>query len=230
MIERYSIGCDLLELQERFRIEVPETYKARYNAAPGQLLPVILFQSRGLSFFYWGESPRWIKNKSISEKLINVRAEQIVERPILQKMLKRKRCLVPADGFYAWKKFGKKGVIPYRFMLKSHKVFSMPGFWEEYEDEEAGIIHTFTVITKASLLCQEITDRVPVIFDTTQEELWMSNNCSDEELISLVNVETQNVLEFYTISPKINQLEADDKSLIRPAPAADQFGNLTLFD
>jgi len=230
MIERYSIGCDLHELQARFNVAVPEAYSPRFNAAPGQLLPVILLQSKGLSFFYWGESPQWIKNKPISEKLINVRAEQIAERPLLQKMLRRKRCLIPADGFYAWKRSGKKGLIPYRFTLKTRSTFSIPGFWEEYENEGDNVIHTFTIITRVCTHHREVSERIPIIFEKPQEQVWMDTECTNEKLIELLNEDSKESFDFYTISTRINQLEVDDASLIKSAPAADQFGNLTLFD
>jgi putative SOS response-associated peptidase YedK len=229
MIERYSISANSQDLAERFSIEVPEFYKARYNAAPSQLLPIILLSSRGLSFFYWGESPQWSKNKPFSEKWINVRAEQIKEKPVLQKALKKNRCLIPADGFYAWKKAGKKTQIPYRFVLKSKEIFSIPGVWEEYDDENGEVVHTFTLITQEAK-DNKITERIPVIFDAAKEKIWMDAEVSVEELTSLLALSEIEKLEHFSVQPRINLLTADDKSLIIPAPAADQFGNLTLFD
>jgi putative SOS response-associated peptidase YedK len=229
MIERYSISANSQDLAERFSIEVPEFYKARYNAAPSQLLPIILLSSRGLSFFYWGESPQWSKNKPFSEKWINVRAEQIKEKPVLQKALKKNRCLIPADGFYAWKKAGKKTQIPYRFVLKSKEIFSIPGVWEEYDDEDGEVVHTFTLITQEAK-DNKITERIPVIFDAAKEKIWMDAEVSVEELTSLLALSEIEKLEHFSVQPRINLLTADDKSLIIPAPAADQFGNLTLFD
>lgn len=231
MIERYSITAIAPQLAERFSIEVPESYKPRYNAAPAQLLPVILLYSKGISFFYWGEAPHWVKNKSISEKWINVRSEQIAEKPVLQKSMKKNRCLIPADGFYVWKKVGKKSLVPYRFTLKTKEVFSMPGFWEEYDDENGDIIHTFTVITSAgSPSIRSVAERVPVIFDAYKEKIWMNAHSNEEELLSVLATEPADSFDSYTIDPRINSLQADDKSLLLPAPPADQFGNLTLFD
>jgi putative SOS response-associated peptidase YedK len=229
MIERYSITADPKILATRFSMEVPEFYKPRYNAAPAQLLPVILLYSRGISFFYWGESPQWAKNKAFSEKWINVRAEQISEKPVLQKALKKNRCLIPADGFYAWKKTGKKTQIPYRFILSSKKIFSIPGLWEEYDDQNGEVFHTFTLITQEAK-DNKITDRVPVIFDTAKEKIWMNTQSSIEELTTLLSHPESEYLEHFSVEPRINQLTVDDKSLIIPAPPADQFGNLTLFD
>ncbi len=231
MIERYSIIHSSAQIAERFKVDVPESHQPRYNAAPAQLLPVILLYSKGVSFFYWGEAPQWSKNKSISEKLINVRAEQIMEKPLLQKALKKNRCLIPADGFYAWKKLGKKTLVPYRFTLKSKQLFSIPGFWEEYDDENGEVFHTFTLITcLANSYDGSVTDRIPAIFDQEQENLWMNPNTTPEELVALLKGSQSERFDHYTIDPRINNISIDDKSLIIPAPPADQFGNLTLFD
>lgn len=231
MIERYSITVPSKNIADRFSVDVPESYEVRYNAAPAQLLPVILLYSKGVSFFYWGEAPQWSKNKSISEKLINVRAEQIAEKPLLQKTLKKNRCLIPADGFYVWKKVGKKSLVPYRFTLKSKQLFSIPGFWEEYDDENGESFHTFSMITCISNSFDgSIADRMPVIFDREKEITWMNANSTPEELIKLLTPSQTEQFEYYTIEPRINSVTIDDKSLILPAPPADQFGNLTLFD
>jgi putative SOS response-associated peptidase YedK len=231
MIERYSITVTAKQIAEHFKVDVPENHQPRYNAAPAQLLPVILLYSKGVSFFYWGEAPQWSKNKSLSEKLINVRAEQIADKPLLQKALKKNRCLIPADGFYAWKKVGKKTMVPYRFTLKTRQLFSIPGFWEEYDDENGEVFHTFTLITcQANTFDGNIAERIPVVFDHSRENIWMNSNSTQEELISTLTSSESERFDHYTIQPRINSANIDDKSLIAPAPSADQFGNLTLFD
>lgn len=218
------------DLAERFKVDVSDAYQSRYNAAPAQLLPVILLYSKGVSFFYWGGSPHWIKNKSISEKLINVRAEQFHERPVLQKQLKRNRCIVPADGFYVWKRYGKKGYVPYRFTLKSKGLFAFPALWEEFENDEGEMLHTFSIITQINKTYSGMGDRFPVILRAEDEPLWLSGSSSQEELITMINQESNHQFEFFSVSNRVNRIEFDDKLLIMPAPAADQFGNLTLFD
>jgi len=137
MIDRYSITASSAKINERFRAEVLDTYTPRYNAAPTQLLPVITHSTpHGVSTFFWGTSPEWSKNKSLSEKIINIRAETIMEKPPLKKAMMKSRCLIPADGFYAWKKVGKKTAIPYRFIIPDQELFSFAGTWEEFEDNE----------------------------------------------------------------------------------------------
>ena len=232
MIDRYSITASIEQIRERFSADVPDFVQPRYNAAPTQLLPVITSNSQqGISTFYWGTSPAWAKNKMLSEKLINVRVEQIDEKVSLQKALKKNRCIVPADGFYAWKKAGKKTMIPYRFVCKDQPLFSFAGFWDEYEDTDGNEFHTFTIITtQANTLVSTVYDRMPVILDRDAEAKWLAKTTSDEELKSLLVPYSAEQITLYSVSPRISDTSTDVASLIIPAPPADQHGNLTLFD
>jgi len=232
MIERYSLPATIAQLIERFRIEESPAYKPRYNAAPSQLLPVITHESpEGISFFYWGTAPQWARNKAVAERIINTRAELIKEKPVLKKNLMSHRCLIPADGFYAWKKVGKKTSIPWRFIPKSKKLISFAGVWEEYDDHEGNSFHTFSMITlPANELVATVTDRMPVIFNRQEEQVWLNKNSTEEMLLALLREYPASDLESYTVSPGINSPEIDKASLLLPTPATDQFGNLTLFD
>src|SRR5688572_28808797 len=99
MIDRYSITASPKKIEERFHADVLDTYVPNFNAAPTLLLPVITNASlQGISTFFWGTSPNWAKNKTLSEKIINIRAQSILEKPVLKKGMMKNRCLVPADG------------------------------------------------------------------------------------------------------------------------------------
>jgi putative SOS response-associated peptidase YedK len=232
MIERYAIGTTAKHLAERFEVEEPHAYQARYNAAPSQLLPIITHETPiGFSFFYWGQPPGWAKNKTLAEKIINVRSELITDKPVLKKNLMQHRCLIPADGFYAWKKVGKKTLIPWRFSLKDKSIFSMAGLWEEYEDEDSNSVHTFTIITIASNnFVSMVSERMPVIFEKSKEKNWLNKESTEGELVSLLIALADDKLDGFAVSPQLNTISFDRPSLILPVPPADQFGNLTLFD
>jgi putative SOS response-associated peptidase YedK len=231
MIERYTITATREQLQQRFAIEVPEFYKTHFNAAPTHLLPAILQGSLGVSLFFWGTPPEWAKNKTVSEKLINIRAESFTERPATRKTLKKYRCLIPCDGFYGWKKVGKKTLIPYRFVLAENALFSLAGIWEEFEDTEGATHHTFKLITiESNDLVASVSDRMPVLFEKNQEAVWMNAESTEEQLLELLKPNSEAKLTMYTVSPRINDTNLDVPSLIIPTPPADQFGNLTLFD
>ena len=232
MIDRYSITANMEKIRERFSADVPDTIQPKYNAAPTQLLPVITSDSpQGVSIFFWGTSPEWSKNKTLSEKIINVRAEQIPERATLQKMLRKARCIIPADGFYAWKKAGKKTLIPYRFTGINNELFSFAGFWEEYDDTEGNEFHTFSIITvPANNVVAPIHDRMPLILNKNGEKNWLDKDASEETLSALLNTPSAVQLSLYSVSPRISDSTSDVPSLIIPAPPSDQHGNLTLFD
>lgn len=232
MFERYSIAATKQQLSDHFSVDVPAHYKAFYNAGPTHLLPVITHQHpEGVSFFYWGGIPQWIKDKNISEKLINIRAETIQDKPALKKKLMRFRCIVPLDGFYSWKKISKKSAIPYRFFLKSKDLMSMAGLWEEFEDEQEETHHTFSVITtRSNAQVETINERMPMLLSPQQEKIWLDKDSSEIDLLKILASNDSPSLESYTVSPRISSLAANESTLLLPSAPADQHGNLTLFD
>ena len=231
MCGRYTLVKKAEDIAKRFKVDVGPAYKPRFNAAPTQLLPVITTDSpEGLSWFYWGLIPSWSKDKSISTKLINARAETISEKASFRTALQKRRCIIPADGFYEWKPVSKKGKVPYRITLLNEELFSFAGLWEEYEDDEGDTVHTFTIITtQANSTLQNIHERMPVILKKEAEGIWLDKKTGPENLKEILQPYNRDATRFYTVSAKVNQAATDDPSLILPAPAADQFGNYTLF-
>lgn len=231
MVDRYSLTASANAIHERFAVEVQDFFKPRYNIAPSQLLPVITGSGRqGLSWFYWGRPPHYAKSRNLAEKIINLPSETLRERPVLKKALFRHRCIIPADGFYGWKKIGKKTAIPHRFMVNDQPVFSFAGIWEEFEDD-SGIVHTFTIITTAANeLVLPFSERMPVILQQAQEEVWLSAASTESQLVHILEPYAASGMSLYTVSHAISNPNNDFPSIILPAPASDQHGNLTLFD
>jgi putative SOS response-associated peptidase YedK len=232
MVDRYSIAATASQIGERFSVDVPEFYKAHYNASPTQLLPVITSATpHGLSLFYWGTAPGWAKNKTVSEKIINSHTEDFEEKASLKKALKKQRCIVPADGFYGWKKVGKKTSIPYRFVFKAQSLFSFPALWEEFEDTDGNLIQTFSIITcAADKVVDAIQERMPVILNRQSEKMWLDKDSAEDLLLSIMATSETRDMNYYPVSPRIRQQDIDVPSLIIPTPPSDQHGNLTLFD
>jgi len=232
MIDRYSITASAEQIAERFSVDVPDFYKAHYNASPTHILPVITSSTpQGLSSFYWGTAPGWAKNKSVSEKIINLHSEDFREKVSLRKALRKQRCIIPADGFYGWKKVGKKTSIPYRFVFKSQRLFSFPGLWEEFEDTDGLQIQTFTIITcPADRTVTPVQDRMPIILSRESEKAWLDQETDEDALLKAISGADTKELNYYPVSPRISQQDVDVPSLIVPTPPSDQHGNLTLFD
>jgi putative SOS response-associated peptidase YedK len=232
MIDRYSISAKDEKISERFSVDILSPLTPFFNACPTLLLPVITHDTpHGMSTFYWGTSPEWSKNKPLSEKIVNTPAELFKEKTSLKKSLMKTRCIIPADGFYAWKKSGKKTFIPYRFLCTDQELFSFAGIWEEYEDTDGKEFHTFSIITtSANSLVSPVTERMPVILTKKTESVWLSKETTEESLLDLMTAYASDRMTHYTVSPRITDKNLNVPSLIIPAPPADQHGNLTLFD
>ena len=220
MCGRYTLVKPAKEVSERFGVDVGKNYQARFNAAPTQLMPVITSDSpEGLSWFYWGLIPAWSKDKSVSLKLINARAETLEEKASFRNALKRRRCLVPADGFYEWKAIGKKSKVPYRITLLQEELFAFAGLWEEYEDEEGQMVHTFTIITtEANSALQSLHNRMPVILSKQAEKAWLDPTAEPEQLKEILQPLSASKTRFYTVSSQVNNASLDIPALIQPAP------------
>ncbi len=231
MCGRYSLSKSKIELEERFQAEMLPDFKPRYNVAPTQLVPVITSQSpKGFSFFYWGITPDFGKNKPVAQKLINARAESVNDKVSFKSSFEKRRCLIPADGFYEWKKLGKKTKIPYRFTLKEDELFAFAGIWEEYETVNGEIQHTFLILTTGpNDIVSEIHDRMPVILNRQMEKKWLDNYTSESELLAMLHPYPSDQMLSYTVSPLVNSVENDVPSILRKTSPADQHGNYTLF-
>jgi putative SOS response-associated peptidase YedK len=231
MCGRYSLNKSKIELEERFQAEMLADFKPRFNIAPTQLVPVITSDSpKGFSFFYWGITPDFGQNKPVAQKLINARAETINEKISFKGSFQRRRCLIPADGFFEWKKLGKKTKIPYRFTLREEEIFSFAGIWEEYETVSGESQHTFLILTTTpNELVEEVHDRMPVILRRDQEKKWLDKYSSEDELINMLKPLPAELMQSYTVSPLVNSVMNDSPSILRRTSPMDQFGNYTLF-
>lgn len=231
MALNYSITASPDLIDQYFNAEVPEAYRARYNACPTQLLPVITGDNpEGLSFFYWGINPAFTKSKGVSKKLVLAPVEDIPNKASLRKNLKSQRCIILADGFYEWKALSKKGRTPYRFHLSDNAPFAIAGLWDSFESELGETIHTFMMITTpANREVEDITDRMPAILETEMIIEWLNESNTEESIISFLKPYVEKPLDRYTVNPKVDNPNFDEPSLLNRVPPADQYGNFTLF-
>lgn len=231
MGDRYTITKNAKQLSERFGIDVPERYEPRFNAAPTQVLPIITQGSQGLSFFYWGQIPERSKNKTIGTKLIHADKETLTEKISSRKALMSSRCIIPSDGFYGWKRISKKGRVPHRFIFGNDLAVSYAGIWEEFEDDEENVVHTFKIITTpCNDLVSDISNRMPAVLTPDTEKIWLNPDTPEDMLIDLLQIYPSDKMGCYTVSPRIGDVNNEGASLIQPTAAADQFGNYSLFD
>lgn len=227
----YSISTSSEKIEDFFNVGVPENYRPRYNAAPTQLLPVITSENpEGLSFFYWGINPGFVKSKTVSQKLTHAHSDQLLVKASLRKNLKQRRCVVIADGWYDWKKLSKKGRTPYWFHMSDGEPFAIAALWDEFDNEQGEKIHTFMLITTpANAAVADITDRMPAILDDEFIIEWLNDSNTEESVHGMIKPQQGRVLDRYTVNPKVADAANDTPDLLTKVPPADQFGNLTLF-
>ncbi|HYF02934.1 MAG TPA: SOS response-associated peptidase [Patescibacteria group bacterium] len=233
MCGRYSIFANARAIEKRFKAKFPNEgeLQPRYNAAPTQTLPIITNNNEGertIEFFHWGLIPSWADNPAIGSKMLNARAETLAEKPSFKNALKKRRCLVLADGFYEWQQIGKQKQ-PVRTSLKSGDVFAMAGLWEKWTDKESGeIIHSFTIITtEANELLKPVHDRMPVILSPKNEDLWLSNELGMDEHLRLLKPYNDSELKVEPVSKLVNNAGFDECSILNPD--SGEPGELLLF-
>lgn len=217
MCGRYSFAPELKIVNEHYDITVNDNdLDQNYNCAPSQQLPVVSNDNPGaLSKYHWGLIPFWAKDKKIGYKMINARGETITEKPSFRNAFKKRRCLVPADAFYEWKRMtGSKEKIPYRIFLKDQPLFSMAGIWETWKNPEGEYIRSFSIITTTpNELMAEIHDRMPVILSKTDEKTWLESG-NQEELLNLIRPFPAAGMDAYRISKLVNSPRNNSKEII----------------
>ena len=229
MGDRYTLTVDSDAVASRFGVDVPDHYQPRYNAAPTQLLPVITQQSKGLSYFYWGQTPERAKNHTLSKKLIYADGEWLKEKASLRNALSFHRCMIPADSYYDWKRISKKGRVAHRVLFGNTELVGIAGLWEEFENEQGEVAHTFRIITSPAP-SQELGERVPSVVKKAQEHIWLGEETDPEKLMTCIGHYPADKISMYTVSPQIEDVEKDHPGLIGHFAPADQFGNYSLFD
>ena len=186
-----------------------------YNIAPGQKIPVIINKQDGKYFdiFQWGLIPFWAKDPKIGYKMINSRAETIAEKPSFKYAFKRRRCLIPANGFYEWRKKDKQ---PFYIHLKDRELFTFAGIWENWKSPEGMNIKTCSIITtESNEFMQPIHHRMPVILDREKEFDWISDKMEDSKmLLPFLKPYEKNML-VYEISKEVNSPRNNYKELIQ---------------
>jgi putative SOS response-associated peptidase YedK len=205
---------------ERFEVAVPETYQERYNLAPQQLALIVRERddSREALMAKRGLLPHWAKDTKLAFKMINARAEPLTEKPAYRGLLSKRRCLIPADGFYEWtlERGGKKQ--PIHFHLPGHELFAFAGLWTACTDEASGeIVESCTIITtRPNELVAPVHDRMPVILPAEAESIWLDPSVSKEHALSLLEPYPAELMAALPASTRVNSVRNDDPGLLLP--------------
>lgn len=188
MCGRFTLHHDADSIVERFDVlDTVIGVEPRYNIAPQQNIPVILApqNNRILDSFRWGLVPSWAKEAAIGQKMINARSETLTEKPSFRTALLRRRCLIPADGFYEWERHEDGSRHPIHFRLQSQELFAFAGLWEEWQEPNSeNRLRTCTIITtSANETVGRVHDRMPVMLPRDAEEIWLDMSMSDTDML-----------------------------------------------
>jgi putative SOS response-associated peptidase YedK len=211
-------------MQQVFRFAERPNFPPRYNIAPTQDVPIVRLtrerDARELILVRWGLVPYWAEDIAIGNRLINARAESIERAPAFREAYRRRRCLVPADGFFEWKKEGKAR-HPLLVRRRGGASFAFAGLWERWKQPDGSVLRSCTIITcPPNELVAPVHDRMPVILDPVDFERWLDPQAAGRELLKPCPAEW---LEAFPVNPKVNSPANDDPECIAPLvePAAE---------
>ena len=215
MCGRFALKAPPSKLITRFGLDACADFAPRYNIPPGTDIPVIRLSPEGkrvLHLLRWGLIPHWAKDPSIGVKLNNARGESVAEKPSFKQAFMRRRCLIPADGFYEWKTEGKTKQ-PYYFSLKSGEPMAMAGLWESWKAPDGSLLRTVCVITtRANALMEPIHERMPVIINPEDWKDWLAAPTEDVE--GLLNPCFDAELQAWAVDRRVSRTIEEDARLI----------------
>jgi len=224
MCGRFTLYHSEDELLDRFEASRPpqekEALEPRYNVAPSQPVTAVLGRGgRQLQSLQWGLIPAWAKD--VRRPLINVRADTLAEKPYFRAALAKRRCLIPASGFYEWKEAdnpNEGGKTPVYFRRADGDLFGFAGIWEERVAADGSPLITCAVITtEPNSLLGLVHNRMPMILAQKDEQLWLDNTLTDAaDFLPLLSPYAE-ALEAYPVSRRVNAPANDSAECIEPA-------------
>jgi len=205
----------------RFSLTVPERFfstafvfndipemQPDYNIPPGVDIWAVRNQNtsndKEIVKLRWGLVPFWAKDPSIGNRMINARSETLAEKPAFRSAFQRRRCLIPADGFFEWQRDGKNRT-PYFIKRKEGQPFAMAGLWEKWESSTGERLESCTILTTSpNELMKELHDRMPVMLNAEKMEIWLNQESTRKSLQELTAPYPAEDMEAYPVSSLVN--------------------------
>lgn len=224
MCQRYTLYTDLKGIEEHFESEARDSvngnYQPNYNVAPGHSMPVVLMsktREKKIDILDWGLILRESSDDSGALENFNVPDEELEKKPEYKKSFQRKRCIIPANGFYEWKQL-ESVQLPFYIRLLNQELFGMAGLFDKWTSPEGEDRYTFTIITtQANALVQPLHTRMPAILQPEHYEYWLDPMNSDfEELHEILQPYPTEQMATYRVTNKVNSLDNNDAELTQP--------------
>lgn len=186
MCGRFAQFTPLPKAAMRFEAVLRSSLSPRYNVSPQQKAAIVRLDARKgirkLEDLTWGLLPAWAAKKKDAHPLVNARAETLAEKPSFKEAFAKRRCLVPVDGFYEWKKEGERKV-PHFFSMKGGGLFALAGLWDSFERDKEEVV-TFTIVTTAAnVLMAPVHERMPVILGSSDVPVWLDPGLTDAKVL-----------------------------------------------
>lgn len=222
MCGRYALNTSAQELIDHFQLVRCSDFPIRFNIAPSASVPVIRQSPDGdrvADLLRWGLVPHWAKDPTIGAKLNNARAESVMEKPSFQSAYQRRRCLIPASGFYEWQAVpGEPRKQPWFIHLRSGEPMAMGGLWESWKDPSGEIVRTFCVVTtEANQIMAPIHDRMPVLIGAKSWSRWLDPSIPGSALAGMLNPFPAELMEAWKVSRRVSNARDEGEELILPS-------------
>ncbi|MCW5729223.1 MAG: SOS response-associated peptidase [Alphaproteobacteria bacterium] len=218
MCGRYSITTPVEALARLFGFPERPNLAPRYNLAPTQIAPVVRESEDGrhLALLRWGLVPFWAKDADIGARMINARAETLAEKPAFRDAFRKRRCILPADGFYEWQAAeGRKR--PHLIRRRDGRPLAFAGLWESWRGAGAEPLETFTIVTTdANETLRPIHERMPAILEEADFGLWLAATSDAARLRALLRPAGKDILEAIEVSTRVNNVRNDDAACAAP--------------
>ncbi|MDZ7594573.1 MAG: SOS response-associated peptidase [Thiobacillus sp.] len=217
MCGRYALKTPASELAARFGLDEMVDVAPRYNISPGTEIPTIRYSPEGkrvMHLLRWGLVPHWAKDPGVGAKLSNARGETVAEKPSFRDAFNRRRCLVPANGFYEWKNEGRQKQ-PYYFSLKTGEAFALGGLWESWRAPNGDVLRTCCLITTApNEIMMPVHDRMPLIVSPDDYAAWLTGEANDA--LDLVRPYAPDEMQSWAVSKGVSRSGEEGADLILP--------------
>ena len=227
MCGRARLSSDVSEIRLVFSIPPDRpspNFAPSWNVAPTDPLPVVRYddkaRERSLDIMRWGLVPFWAKDIKVGFANINAKAEGIESRPAFREAFQRRRCLVPVDNFYEWRKTAT-GKQPYAIALADRGVMALAGLWESWRSPAGERVRSFAIVTTTpNTLCAELHDRMPVVLAAEDWPVWLGEEPADTaRLKAMLAPYPAEKMTCWAVSPRVGNVKNNDPSLIEPIAA-----------
>ena len=224
MCGRYFRRSDKQRLAEAFRLGLPTSFEIlpSFNVAPQTFQPVVRLSSetgnREMAPMRWGLVPFWAGDSKLAYSTINAKAETLATSPAFREAFKRRRCLIPLDGFYEWQPINAKQKQPFAVSLKSGELFAVAGLWDRWKDKTTGqSLETYTIITTdPNALMEPFHNRMPVIVKPEDFERWMAPADPARLPTDLLRPYPDDEMRVWKVASAVGNVRNDNPELVAP--------------